>query len=293
MAETTNPNDHGPKAAGRGMRALRLPFSSWDTAVAETRMLAARSSANFRATARIILHRKAQRPPFYPAIAWRLPLAFVLSLTLISVLMLDAPLASFRGLWSPAIVAAAEGMTDIGWSGWYIIPFVFVGVAVNLTDWSGKTGRRLLILYNWTCLALFVLISIGLSGLAMNIVKRAIGRARPRYFTDSGVLSFNPFSMDSYYASFPSGHAATVGAVAGVVVLFFPRTRYAVIPVAIWVASTRAIVGAHYPSDIVSGLAFGFGAAVLTAIVFARLGYIFRQRPSGLPEVKRTFRIFW
>ena len=50
---------------------------------------------------------------------------------------------------------------------------------------------------------------------------------------------------------------------------------------AIWIAATRAIVGAHYPSDIVAGLAFGFAATVLTAIVFARLGYIFQAEADG------------
>jgi undecaprenyl-diphosphatase len=53
------------------------------------------------------------------------------------------------------------------------------------------------------------------------------------------------------------------------------------------------VAGAHYPSDVAAGLALGFGAAVLTAIVFARLGYIFRQRTVGLPEVKRSFRVLW
>ena len=34
-------------------------------------------------------------------------------------------------------------------------------------------------------------------------------------------------------------------------------------------------------------------ALCLTAIVFARLGYVFRQKPSGLPEPKPSFRLFW
>ena len=76
-------------------------------------------------------------------------------------------------------------------------------------------------------------------------------------------------------------------------ILFFPRSRYAVIPVAIWLAATRTVSGAHYPSDVMAGLALGFGAAVLTAIVFARLGYVFRQKPAGLPEPKRTFFFLW
>src|SRR5690606_30976625 len=118
-----------------------------------------------------------------------------------------------------------------------------------------RRGRRqLLVLYNWTCLATFMLVSGGLSGIVVGLVKRLIGRARPDYFAEAGVLSFSPLSMDSYYASFPSGQAATIGAFAGVLILFFPRSRYVVIPLALCLAATRAVLGAHFPSDVVAGL---------------------------------------
>lgn len=278
-----------PAAAGlrrpRGFR--RAPTSTLGT-------LASRSLSNFRSMPSILLHRKRHRPPHYSAPDWKLPLCFCLSTIVISVLVLDAPLASFRGLWSAEISAAAELTEGFGWAWWYIIPSLCVALAVNLSEWHGRTRRQLLVLYNWTCLSIFMLLSVGLFGLAVAIARRFIGRARPHFFADSGgVLSFNPFAMDPYYSSFPSGHAATIGALAGTLILFFPRSRFAVIPVSIWLAATRAVAGAHYPSDVVAGLALGFAAAVLTAIVFARLGYVFRQRPPGLPEVKRSFRVLW
>ena len=60
-----------------------------------------------------------------------------------------------------------------------------------------------------------MLMAVGLSrpGRERREVRHRAGAAAA-FFTDSGVLSFNPFAMDSYYASFPSGHATTVGAVA-------------------------------------------------------------------------------
>ncbi len=257
------------------------------------RTLAARSLFNLRSVWPIVLRRLKRRPPFYPVLDWKLPLCFCLATIFISVLVLDAPLASFRGLWSPGIAAAAERTETFGWPWWYVVPALVVALAVNLAEWRGRTGRQLLVLYNWTCLAIFMLVVFGLFGLAVTLARRFIGRARPHFFADSGVLSFNPFAMDPYYSSFPSGHAVTVGALAGSFVLFFPRSRYVVVPVAMWLAATRAVAGAHYPSDIVAGLALGFGAAVVTAVVFARLGYVFRQQPAGLPEVKRSFRVLW
>ena len=288
MTVVPNTNENETKS-GEGHQALR------DSREAVSRIwaLCARSASNARSTVQIVRNRRKHRPAIYPLLDWKTPLCFCLSLIAISALLLDAPLASFRGHWSLALFGPAEYMTEIGWGGWYIIPWSIVLLVVNLRDWRGHSGRRLLILYNWTCMAFFTLIATGLSGLIVNIAKRSIGRARPQLFPDMGAFSFNPFAIDPYYASFPSGHAATIGSVGGILVLFFPAARHVIIPLAIWIAATRAIVGAHYPSDIVAGLAFGFTATVLTAIVFARLGYIFRQEPFGLPNVKRTFRIFW
>jgi undecaprenyl-diphosphatase len=256
-------------------------------------VLCRRSLANLLSVPPIVLRRKASRPPLYPQIDWRLPVCIFLSMILVSVLVLDAPVASYRGLWSPGLVAFSRGVDDVGWATLYIVPWLLVAAAVNLSDWNRRRRHQLLVLYNWTCLATFMLVSGALSGLVVGVTKRLVGRARPDFFAESGVLSFRPLSLDSYYASFPSGQAATIGAFSGVLVLFFPRSRYVVIPLAFCLASTRAVLGAHFPSDIMAGLVCGFAVAAFTAIVFARLGYVFRQKPVGLPEVKPSFWVLW
>ena len=53
---------------------------------------------------------------------------------------------------------------------------------------------------------------------------------------------------------------------------------------------TRVMVGAHYPSDVIAGLAFGAWFSLLTAIVFARCGLLFKLAPDGWPLSKRLFR---
>ena len=57
--------------------------------------------------------------------------------------------------------------------------------------------------------------------------------------------------------SFPSDHATVAGAVA--VGLLFANRRWGIIAsvLAIVMAFTRVYVGAHYPGDIVTGLALG------------------------------------
>ena len=110
-----------PKLQRRPRQAAELPHRLGQ-GDATFRMLAHARSANLRSALTSCSNRKEHRPPVYPVLAWRCRSAFCLSLIAVSVLMLDAPLASFRGLWSPALVSVAERMTDIGWSGWYIIP---------------------------------------------------------------------------------------------------------------------------------------------------------------------------
>lgn len=57
--------------------------------------------------------------------------------------------------------------------------------------------------------------------------------------------------------SFPSDHATTAGAVA--VGLLFANRRWGIVAsaLAVLTAFTRVYVGAHYPSDVVAGLALG------------------------------------
>lgn len=274
----------------KGLHALPHP---WRNAGSSLLALVLRSFDNLTATWRIVLNRQARRPALYPRLAlW--PASWALLVTLIgAVLLLDLPLASFRREWPADTLRFAEITTVLGLSGWYLVPAVILLVIVNLTDWHGRSRRGLLVLYNWTCLGFFALASVGLSGIAVNVFKYSIGRARPQHLLDPDSYAFSPFAMEAYYASFPSGHSTTMGAVAGILWLFFPRWRFLIVPVTVWCAATRAVVGAHFASDVVAGLAFGFAATMLTAIVFARLGYIFKQQSAGLPKVKKTFREFW
>ena len=52
--------------------------------------------------------------------------------------------------------------------------------------------------------------------------------------------------------------------------LLFPRARLVIFALAGWLAATRIVVGAHYPSDVIAGLAFGHMFAVLAALVAAQ-----------------------
>ena len=250
-----------------------------------------RSLGNFRDTTSIVKRRFGVRPARYPRIRWSVWLIAWVLLTVAVFLRLDAGAGEMRGEWSSGFVRFTDFFTQFGLGGWYLIPAALCLVAANLTDWRGLSRQGRMLVYNWTCFAFLVLCAVGLSGLAVNVLKYGIGRARPLYFNDFGVLSLHPFAMDARFAGFPSGHATTMGAVFGILLLLFPRRWYIALAVTACIASTRVFVGAHYPSDTVAGFGLGLAFAVVSGLVFARLGFIFGQTSSKLPMRKRTFRL--
>ncbi len=95
------------------------------------------------------------------------------------------------------------------------------------------------------------------------LIGGAINRARP-YEAMTGVHLLVDKTTDF---SFPSDHATAVGAVA--VGLLLSNRRWGVIAVglAVLMALARVYVGAHYPGDVLAGLALGAAIATLGQIV--------------------------
>jgi len=103
------------------------------------------------------------------------------------------------------------------------------------------------------------LIALGIGQIIGNIVERA----RP-YETLASVHVLVDKTTDF---SFPSDHATIVGAVAVGLVFVDRRLGLATTIVAVLMAFTRVYVGAHYPGDVLAGLALGGVVAWLGEIV--------------------------
>ena len=89
-------------------------------------------------------------------------------------------------------------------------------------------------------------------------MKAILGRARP--YSGLGSQNFNPFTLDSDYHSFPSGHAASAFAVATVIA---DQTKGALVDVLAYSLSTFAAVSRlheskHWASDVFIGAAIGY-----------------------------------
>ena len=218
-----------------------------------------------------------------PSLHWQSFLLIAVNLALLAFFVFDGPVvAAMKNM--PAIIrSVGNTLTDIGKSGWILFgsAFLFFEALATSRRLDGAKAR-FKALYTGQ-IAFYVFASVALSGLSANLIKRAIGRARPANFEEWGIFGFSPFAGSARFESFPSGHATTIGALFMVLALLLPRHRLVLAIFAIWLAMTRVMVGAHYPSDVIAGLAYGSWFSLMMAIVFSRYGIVFKLTPSGYP----------
>ena len=125
--------------------------------------------------------------------------------------------------------------------------------------------------------AAFVFASVALAGVAAQIVKHIIGRARPRLIDTLGPYYVTFLDFHASRNSFPSGHAANVFSAAIALALLWPRRRGWLIAGACIIGASRVLVHAHYTSDVFFGAILGVGTSFAVATVFAARKIAFTQ----------------
>jgi undecaprenyl-diphosphatase len=89
------------------------------------------------------------------------------------------------------------------------------------------------------------------------------------------------FGPDSGWASFPSGHTTRIMSCAMALALIFPRLRVPILILGVIVSFGRIAVGAHYPSDVLGGIALGALVSWLFARALAQRRVVFRFDEQG------------
>jgi membrane-associated phospholipid phosphatase len=149
---------------------------------------------------------------------------------------------------------AIQLVTDLG-AWWFVVA---LAVVVCVVEYVRVPNR-------W--IPFFLLTVLVGEIVLVNAVKQLLDRVRP---------TFNPIA-ETLGPSFPSGHSATAAAFYAAVALVAarrrsPRTRSVLagvaVAVAIGVAASRVLLGVHWMSDVLAGLAFGWGWFALCAIAF-------------------------
>lgn len=191
-----------------------------------------------------------------------------------------------RMLFADGPLRRLRHITDIGLSKWYVIPAFIVAVCLIAIDWRALSPSRRMTFRLAYMQATYAFWAISLAGIFTSIAKFLIGRARPLSIDTLGMSSFSPFVGGDAFASFPSGHSTTMGAVGAILALWFPRWRMPIIFATIFIAFTRIVAQAHYPTDTIAGYSIGFLMAVTIARFLAsrRTGFTLRANKFW-PEV--------
>lgn len=156
--------------------------------------------------------------------------------------------------------------------------------------------------------AMMIILVVALGDpLVINTIKKSVQRPRPfvtlpqaRLYgvVGKGYVAPAPASTETpasraNHNSMPSSHAANWAAMTTVMFLFYRRSLWFMLPLALGVAYSRIYNGMHYPGDVLAGAILGCGYALAIVITAQSLwdgaGKKFfpnwyRQRPSLLAE---------
>jgi len=122
--------------------------------------------------------------------------------------------------------------------------------------------------------SLLLFSSVLYSGILAQLIKHILGRSRPSLMGIDNNVYFNFFTFDSSFHSFPSGHASTIFAAALVFSFIAPKLKIFIYLLAIGIAFSRVVVGAHFITDVVAGAfvaLIGFKISILILHKFLKI----------------------
>ncbi|NLJ29195.1 phosphatase PAP2 family protein [Desulforhabdus amnigena] len=179
-------------------------------------------------------------------------LGLVILFCVFSYYFIDKPVAIYFKSSNYNVFGLFDFITKFGVSTWYLVisfcAFLFYRYVINNKIYSNQ--------------ALFVFLSIAVSGLLADLIKLVFGRYRPNMFFDKGLYDFTFFKAKYAFNSFPSGHANTITALTLALYFLYPTYRNIYIIVAISVILSRLVLCSHFVSDVV----FGAYLAILTTL---------------------------
>jgi undecaprenyl-diphosphatase len=144
-------------------------------------------------------------------------------------------------------------------------PIPLTVLVVVLAGWvllAGGPARR------WECLRALA-VSLIVAELLAQTLKRVVDQPRPTAVIPG--LDVHGYPQDPWGRAYPSAHTAMTVAAVAALWPWMSRTQCAAgLAIAVLVPLNRIYIGAHWPVDVVGGVAVGLLAAALTWLVAVR-----------------------
>ncbi|HEY2837454.1 MAG TPA: phosphatase PAP2 family protein [Rhizomicrobium sp.] len=151
-----------------------------------------------------------------------------------------------------------DGITHYAKAGHWLLVAVLALIGAALARHFGARGGDLELLITYS-LAFIASLTVGSA--VLHVIKLVLGRRRPRDDMEMGLYGFIPLSFNLEYNSFPSGHALTICCVAVIITCVWPWLWPLWFAIAAVLAVTRALLTAHFLSDVLIGAGIGLIAA--------------------------------
>lgn len=210
---------------------------------------------------------------------------------LMTVIAVDPLFIAMLNDRSAAGIAFFRRLTELGEAAWALYLIGALLLAFSLVPRGALARRRRIDLHDLQLGFYFLFTTVAFSGLIATALKNAIGRARPEFTPDGMVWLGRSFADNYDFASFPSGHATTAGALAMGLALLAPRLRVFLLLAGVWIAVSRPVLGVHFPSDILAGFCFGAWFSWIYARSFARKRLLFAFAPDGSLHTRPGFTV--
>jgi membrane-associated phospholipid phosphatase len=153
---------------------------------------------------------------------------------------------------------ALDGVTHYAKAGHWLAAAVLALIVAALMRHFGLFADQVVLLINYS---FAFIVSLVVGSAVLHLIKLVLGRRRPRDDMEMGLYGFMPLAFNPDYNSFPSGHALTICCVAVIFTCVWPMWAVVWFSIAALLAVTRALLTAHFLSDVLIGAGIGLIAA--------------------------------
>ena len=159
-----------------------------------------------------------------------------------------------------------DGITHAAKAGHWLAAAILALAGAAVARRFGENGTYIAQLINYS-LAFIASLTVGSA--VLHSIKLVLGRRRPRDDMEMGLYGFVPLAFNTNFNSFPSGHALTIFCVAVIFTCVWPGLWPLWFAIAAFLAGVRALLTAHFLSDVL----IGGGIGLITAREVLLLGF--------------------